>query len=435
MAKVIVMPKLGLTMKEGTIVKWNKNEGDQVNAGEVLLEVASDKLTNEVEAPETGIVRKILAKEDETVPCLKPIAIIAGKDEDISSILEEVGASGISGVAEEKIASTEEFSQKGPSEKRERIKAAPAAKKLAEEKGIDLSLIKGSGPDGRIVIKDVEDYIENVKSGIKISPVASKIAEDKGINPAKISKEGRIMKADVLAFGEAGKEPEEKTVKLTTMRKTIASRMSESWSISPRVTYTIPVDTTAIKDLRAKLNLKLASKGIKISYNHIIMKVCAKVLMEFPEINASLSEDMLTLHPHVNIGIAVAIDEGLVVPNIKNCEIKSLTEIAEETEKCIEAARNGKLTIDDMTGGTFTITNLGAFGIRSFSPIINQPELAILGINAIVDTPVAINGNIEIRPMMNLSLTADHRIVDGVLAARFLQRITESLENPYMLLL
>jgi len=445
MAKIIVMPKLGLTMKEGTIVKWNKIEGDMVSAGEVLLEVATDKLTNEVEAAESGVVRKILAKEDEVVECLMPIAIIAGKDEDISAVLKEAGAAEEPAAA----AAVEKKAEAAPAEtardKGERVKAAPAAKKLAEEKGIDLSLVKGSGPSGRIVLKDVEDYMENAKSGAKVSPMAAKIAQELNVNIDEIGKEGRVMKADVLAYANKGKAVEapaapeasakaEETIKLTPMRKTIASRMGESWTTSPRVTYNIPFDTTAMKDLRAKLNPALKDKGIKISFNHIIMKVCAKVLMEFPSINGSLSGDILTIHPHVNMGIAVGLDAGLLVPNVKDCDTKSLAEIAVDTERCIESARTGKLTMDDMTGGTFTITNLGAFGIRSFSPIINQPELAILGINAIVDTPVVVNGQIVIKPMMNLSLTADHRIIDGLLAAKFLQRVTECLENPFMLL-
>ncbi len=190
-----------------------------------------------------------------------------------------------------------------------------------------------------------------------------------------------------------------------------------------------------MSDFRAKVNPMLKEQGIKISFNHILMKACAKVLMEMPSINASLAGDMLTIHPAANIGLAVGLDAGLVVPNVKNCDAKSLSEIAALTDKLVAAARDNKLTMEDMTGGTFTITNLGAYGITSFSPIINQPELAILGVNAIVDTPVVVEGQIVIKPMMNLSLTADHRIVDGVLAAKFLQKLTLYLENPCMLLL
>lgn len=440
MAKIVKMPKLGLTMTEGTIVKWNKKEGEAVAAGEVLLEVATDKLTNEVEADESGVVRKILAQEDETVECLKPIAIIAAADEDISAILEEAGAGAEAGAEAENALTAPEKPEEPANVKPEgRVMAAPAAKKLALDKGIDISLVTGTGPNGRIVSKDVEDYLENEKTRIKVSPVAAKIAQELNINVDEIGKEGRIMKADVLGFANKGVAAPgaavEETVKLSQMRKTIASHMSSSWAASPRVTFNIPVDTTAMSDFRSKANPKLKEQGVKISFNHIIMKACAKVLMEMPSINASLAGDMLTIHPAANIGLAVGLDEGLVVPNVKNCDAKYLSEIAVETDKHVAAARDNKLTMEDMTGGTFTITNLGAYGITSFSPIINQPELAILGVNAIVDTPVVVDGQIVIRPMMNLSLTADHRIVDGVLAAKFLQKLTLYLENPCMMLL
>jgi len=322
-----------------------------------------------------------------------------------------------------------------------RVIAAPAAKKLAKEKDIDISLVKGTGPNGRIVVKDVEEYIENGKVRTKVSPVAEKLAQELNVNVDEIGKEGRVMKSDVLRFANkdmaspyAHPVKAEETVKLNPMRKTISSRMSASWSISPRVTYTKPVDTTAMKDFRARVNPKIKEQGIKISFNHIIMKVCAKVLMEMPTINASLDGDTLTIHPAANIGLAVGLDSGLLVPNVKNCDTRSLSGIAVETEKLIADVRENKLIMDDMVGGTFTITNIGAYGITNFSPIINQPELAILGVNAIVDTPVVLGGQIVIRPMMNLSLTADHRIVDGVLAAKFLQRVAEYLEDPYMLL-
>jgi pyruvate dehydrogenase E2 component (dihydrolipoamide acetyltransferase) len=441
MAKIVKMPKLGLTMTEGTIVKWNKKEGEAVDAGEVLLEVATDKLTNEVQADESGVVRKILAQEDETVECLKPIAIIAAADEDISAILEEAGA-GAEAPAAAGVAGIEapEKPEEPANDKPEgRVIAAPAAKKLALEKGIDISLVAGTGPNGRIVIKDVEDYLENEKTRIKVSPVAAKIAQELNINVDEIGKEGRVMKADVLGYANKGVAAAgaaaEETVKLSQMRKTIAAHMSSSWATSPRVTFNIPVDTTAMRDFRAKANPMLKEQGIKISFNHILMKACAKVLMEMPAINGSLAGDMLTIHPAANIGLAVGLDEGLVVPNVKNCDAKSLSEIAALTDKLVAAARGNKLTMEDMTGGTFTITNLGAYGITSFSPIINQPELAILGVNAIVDTPVVVEGQIVIKPLMNLSLTADHRIVDGVLAAKFLQKLTLYLENPCMLLI
>ena len=223
-------------------------------------------------------------------------------------------------------------------------------------------------------------------------------------------------------------------MKVNPLRRSIAANMSASWATSPRVTYTHPVDVTAMKDLRAKLKDGLKEQGIKLTYNHIIMKVVAKALTEFPDINASFAGNMLTRHIHVNMGLAVAKGDGLIVPNVKSCEEKSLAEIAKETEALIEATRFGKIAMEDMTGGTFTISSLGPYGITNFSPIINQPELAILGVCDMVDTPVVRDGQIVIRSMMNLCLTADHRVIDGVMASKFLKRICELLENPYLLL-
>ena len=305
-----------------------------------------------------------------------------------------------------------------------------AAKKLVDLIGADFIVSVGRG-----ISKDVE-------GGIKL---AEELAAELGVDVSKLDVQGRVMKADVLAAAGVGaaaapaaeaaaavESNDEKPVKVNPLRRSIAANMTNSWHTSPRVTYTRPVEVTAMKDLRAKLKDGLKEQGIKLTYNHILMKVVAKALTEFPDVNASFADNMLTRHKHVNMGLAVAKGDGLIVPNVKNCEEKSLAQIAQETEALIEATRTGKLGMEDMTGGTFTISSLGPYGITSFSPIINQPELAILGVCDMVDTPVVRNG--EIRTMMNLSLTADHRVIDGVMASKFLKRIAELLENPYMLL-
>jgi len=436
MANIVAMPKLGLTMTEGTIAKWYKNVGDAIQKGDVLFEVATDKLTNEIESDYSGVVLKLCAEEGDSIPCTEPVAYIGVAGEKI----EDNAEAAIQDVkVDENVTKVEktETSIKTKREKGTYVLASPLAKKLAAVKEFDIADIEGTGPNGRVVAKDVENYVAG--SNVKMSPTAAKMAKEFGVDVEAMYHGDRLMKADILGSMNSVKAPAaevqaEKTIKLTPMRKTIASRMSESWTTSPRVTYNRPVDTTAMKDLRSKLNPVLKEQGVKISFNHILMKVCAKVLLEMPTINASLAGDMLTLHPHVNMGLAVGLDTGLLVPNLKNCDTKSLSVIAAETEKLIAAARDGKLSMDDMVGGTFTITNLGAYGISTFSPIINQPELAILGVNAIVETPVVVNGEIVIKPLMNLSLTADHRVIDGLLAAKFLQRVAEYLENPYMLL-
>lgn len=447
MALEILMPKLGLTMTEGTIEEWKFKEGDAVKKGDILFSVATDKLTNDVEAEADGILLKILLPEGETASCKAVIGYIGQAGEVVPTAgenkieaPEETRPDNI-GIQAEKTAA------RAPGAP---VLASPAAKKLAKEKGIDLASIPGTGPKGRITLEDVEAYLAKPQpaegeAGQKTSPMAAKLAAELGVDVSKLDVQSRVMKADVLAaagVGAAAPAPaapaqgsnDLSPVKVNPLRRSIAANMSASWTTSPRVTYTHPVDVTAMKELRAKLKDGLKEQGIKLTYNHILMKVVAKALTEFPDINASFSNNMLTRHIHVNMGLAVAKGDGLIVPNVKNCEEKSLSEIAKETEALIEATRSGKIAMEDMTGGTFTISSLGPYGITNFSPIINQPELAILGVCDMVDTPVVRDGQIVIRPMMNLCLTADHRVIDGVMASKFLKRICELLENPYLLL-
>ena len=430
MAYIVVMPKLGLTMTEGTIVKWIKSEGEEVQAGEALFEVATDKLVNEIESNQGGVVRKIIIPEGDIVECLKPIAIIAALDEDISSMLKEIGESG----------EVDTPVQVGPKvkqiivdeESKIRVKAAPVAKKLANEKGINLQLVTGTGHAGRIVLKDVEDYIENEKNNTKVSPVAAKLAQELNVNVSEINKDGRVMKEDVLAFASKGTDItiEEKRVKMTPMRKVIASRMHESWIVSPAVTYDIKVDTTNLKRMKDRLK-----DVCKLTYTDLIVKLMSNALLEFPLVNCSVNKEEFIIKNYINIGVAVAVEGGLVVPVIKNVQSKGLKEISESVKDLASKAKAGKLIEEEMSGGTFTITNLGMFGIQSFSPIINQPEVAILGVNTIEDTPVVRNGEIVIKPLMNLSLTADHRAIDGAMAAKFLSKVKKLIEKPEILIL
>lgn len=453
MAQEVLMPKLGLTMTEGTIEEWKYKEGDSVKKGDILFSVATDKLTNDVEAEADGVLLKILLPEGETAPCKAVIAYIGEAGE----VIAEGGASADSTAAQAPASSAAAVPAKAPAATRDPgtpVLASPAAKKLAKEKGVDLALVAGTGPKGRITLEDVEAYLTAPKADepaaeVKTSPLAAKIAEELGVDVSKIQTDGRVMKADVLAAAGvctaapaaeaapaiSASDNDEPPVKVNPLRRSIAANMANSWHTSPRVTYTFAVDVTAMKALRAKLKDSLKEQGIKLTYNHILMKVVAKALMEFPDVNASFADNMLTRHKHVNMGLAVAKGDGLIVPNVKNADSKSLAEIAKETEALIEATRSGKIDMKDMTGGTFTISSLGPYGVRSFSPIINQPELAILGVCDIVDTPIVCNGEIVIRPMMNLCLTADHRVVDGVMASKFMKRVVELLENLYLLLI
>jgi pyruvate dehydrogenase E2 component (dihydrolipoamide acetyltransferase) len=432
MADVIVMPKLGLTMKEGKIAKWHKNEGDEVNEGETLLEVATDKLTNEVEANKSGFIRKLLAKEGDVIPCLEPIAIIGNKDEDISSLLSQ------STVKAEKEDSVKTSSNKQEVEKKtnqsKRVNVSPIAKKLAQEKGIDIADVVGTGPQGRITKNDVEKYLE-VKGKVKTSPMAEKAASELNVKLSDINKDGRIMKQDVLDFNKKRKlleaaNPIDERVPMTEMRKVIARRMSQSWEISPAVTYDIKVDITNLRRLKNEL------KDIyKVTYTDLLVKILSKSLLDFPLLNCSIDGEELIYRNYANIGVAVAIDNGLVVPVVKYANVKGLKEISSKIKELVFKAKNNELSTDDLTEGTFTITNLGMYGIDSFSPIINQPEVAILGVSTIVETPVLQNGNIINKPFMKLSLTADHRAVDGAVAAQFLYKIKQYTEKPEMLIL
>lgn len=436
MGTLVVMPKLGLTMAEGEIEKWHKKEGEDIKEGEILFDVTTDKLTNEIESKVSGVVRKILATEGETVECLKAVAIIADADEDISALLKEADADKDGSETENDSREVnEEAHKEDKSTIREgRIKISPAAKKLVLENALDFEIITGTGPDGRIVIEDVKKYIENNK--IRVSPTASKLSKDLNIDLKEINVDGRIMKADVLAFSSsrssvvnAGDYTEEK-VEMSPMRKVISARMSESWITSPAVTYDIKVDTSNLKELKNDF------KDIcRITYTDLLIKIVSKVLLQFPLLNCYIDGKQLIMRNYVNMGVAVALEQGLIVPVIKYANNKGLEEISTEVKDLAQRAKSNELGSDSIKGGTFTITNLGMFGIEYFSPIINQPEVAILGVNKITETPVVENGEIVIKPLMNLSLTADHRAVDGSVAAQFLATLKKYIEKPELLLL
>lgn len=440
MAKVVVMPKLGLTMTEGTISAWKKKEGDAVNEGEALFEVETDKLTNTIEATASGILRSILVGEGQTVSCLEPIAIIAAADEDISGLAGAVPAASQTPEA----AQTEAAPPAAAAVRThgERTLASPAAKKLAKELGIDIAAVKGTGPKGRVTEEDVKNYKPAApgpaapgKSAGKASPLAAKVAADIGLALEQLDGHGRILAADILKYLEDTREKaadaaREETVPMSGMRKAIAKNMLNSHMTSPTVTFNLSVDMTAIKHYREQLK----AENINVSYTDLLVKFTAKALTEFPLLNCSVEDNKIIYKHYVNMGVAVALDNGLVVPNITDADKKSLTEISAELKELARLAREGGLTMEKLRGGTFTITNLGMYGIESFSPIINQPEVAILGVTMMEDRAVVRNGEIVIRPMMTLSLTADHRVADGSVAASFLRRIKCLLESPALML-
>ena len=439
MAKVIVMPKLGLTMTEGTVSKWLKKVGDAVNEGEPLFEVETDKLTNTIEASASGVLRHLFADEGATVPVLDKVAIIAAADEDISSL---IGAAAPAAVPAAPAFAAQTVSAAPAKSAVGRVVASPAAKKLAKEKGIDLTLVTGTGPNGRITEDDVKKYkptpaapVQLAEPAVKASPLAARVAADLGIDLKELGGHGRVLAEDILKYlentREKAEEPKrEETVLMNGMRKAIARNMLNSHMTSPTVTFNLSVDMSQMKLYREQLK----ANEIKVSYTDLLVKFVAKALTEYPLLNCSVEDDRIIYKHYVNMGVAVALDNGLVVPNVRDADKKSLTEISAEVKALAKLAREGGLPMEKLRGGTFTITNLGMYSIESFTPIINQPEVAILGVTTMEDRVVVRNGEMVIRPMMTLSLTADHRVVDGSVAAEFLKRVKTLMENPAVML-
>lgn len=432
MAGFIVMPKMGLTMTKGMLTNWRKKEGDLVNKGDILFDVETDKITNKVEAQRSGVLRKILV-DKETVNVFTPVGIIGTADEDISELLKEaakeLGKEDIQTVEAPKEAEKPAPARQGG----ERVKISPRAKKIAKDLNVDYNLVTGTGPDGAITEEDIRKFAEGPKA--KASPTAAVLADQLGVDIHKIEKDNRIMKADVIKYKideslAKYAEPREDRQPMSNMRKIIAERMLHSVQTSPTVTYNIKVDTSAMKRLRDELMDKL-----KVSYTDMLVKIVSHVLLDFPLLNSTLDGNEIITRNYVNMGVAVALQAGLVVPVIKFANVKGLKEISSEIKNLSERAKTNDLLPDELTGGTFTISNLGMFGIESFTPIINQPEVAILGVNAINKESVVVNDELVIKPMMNLSLTADHRVVDGAVAAEFLAKLKEYLEKPGLLLL
>ena len=435
MAVSLIMPKAGLNMTEGTMGTWYKKEGDYIEAGEKIYDIKTDKLTNDVLCEEPGYLLKIIAGEGEVVPIFQMVGIMGEQGEDISGLLAEAGAP--AGEAAAEAAGEEKAEEAAPVKRGGRVIASPAAKKLAREKGIDIANVKGTGPNGRIVLFDIINYKEEPKSekkAPKASPMAKIEAAAAGIDLADVPAKGRIMKKDVRSFLEASyadTAEREETIPMTPMRRIIGERMFESVRIAPTVTYNTSFDTTALARVRNSLK-----PTKKVTYTDMLVMIVAKALMEFPMVNCRVGEDCFVLNHYVNMGVAVAVDNGLLVPVIKDAHIKTLSEISDSVKDLAARAKNNTLSGDDITGGTFTITNLGMFGIETFSPIINQPESAILGVNTIKEELyLKEDGTVGSRPMMQLSLTADHRAIDGALAAQFLQRVKELAESPALLIL
>ncbi len=438
MIREVVMPKLGQTMEEASIEAWRVKEGDTVQKGDILLEINTDKAALEVEAFYPGVVKKLLYGKGDTVPCNAVIAFV-GDPGDV--VTDEMVAQALAGA--KALAATEAPAAAPPAPAPAaapvaahttvpnlespvgRTFSSPRARRAATERRIPLEVLRGSGPNGRIVEADVLADAQRL-SALRISPTAMELAFQRGVDVTRLKGsgiDGRIMAADVEKAPPAGG----RRVPLTPMRRIVAQRMALSKSTIPHFYLTLDVDMTALVDLRRELQ---ASTGRKLSFNDFIIRAAALAFAEVPEMNVAWADGALLLRAEVNIGLAVGLEGGLIVPVVRNCESKSLLEINQATESLIAKARNKRLTPDDYEGGCFTISNLGMFGVDSVLPIINPGEVAILGIGRIAKRPVVVDDGLAIRQMATLVLACDHRLVDGVIAARFFQRLAELLQAP-----
>ncbi|WP_188455010.1 dihydrolipoamide acetyltransferase family protein [Virgibacillus oceani] len=438
MAKEVFMPKLSSTMEVGTLLQWFKEEGESVEIGEPLFEIMTDKINIEVESYEEGTLLKKYYQLDDEIPVNTVIAYIGEESEAVPKD-PPVGNDQEGSMEERESSSTTEATETESNVKESqsnKVRATPSARRVARENEISLHSIQGSGPKGRIQEQDVAEMVSQTETKLS-TPLAEKIAKDKGINLHNVQGTGsrnKITKADVIGHDTASSDEPER-IQLKGLRKAVAAKMLESARSIPHVTLTTDVDMTKAMEMRqALLPIIEEQTGYRLSYTEIIMKTTAHVLGSHPYVNASLIENEIILNKSVHLGLAVAVENGLIVPSIQHAEAKGLAELTVMSKTLGKKARNNQLTPEEMSGSTFTISNLGMYAIDGFTPIINPPETAILGVGRIVRKPVAIDNAMEIRPMMVLSLSFDHRAIDGAPAAAFLTELKECLESPYGLL-
>jgi len=443
----ITMPRLSDTMEEGTLVKWRVKEGDKIASGDILADVETDKATMELQSFDDGVVAKIALQEGQVTKVGGLILVLATDGEDVPEAAKAAASGGDAPAAKPAPApeaKKEEPRQAQPAEEapapiprcppqtkttpREdddsdaansgKIRVSPLARRIAEDKGIDLSKIKGTGPDGRIIKRDVQAVIDGKPAGD--APAAAAPAAKA---PAAVPPQPKL---------------ESKTVTVSNMRKTIAKRLLESKTTIPHFTVTVQADVEELGKLRGTLNKQLASQGVKLSVNDFIVRACALALLQHPVVNSSWTDAGIQLHGSVNIGVAVALPEekggGLVVPTLPATHTLGLRQISKLTRELADKARTKGLSVDEMSGGTFTISNLGPWNVDHFEAIINPPQAAILAVGAAIEQPVVKNGQIVVGQRMSLTLSADHRIIDGATAAVFVNTVKDLLENPATLL-
>jgi pyruvate dehydrogenase E2 component (dihydrolipoamide acetyltransferase) len=434
MATQVIMPKLSPTMEEGQLSRWLKKEGDKVSMGEPLAEIDTDKATMEMQALGSGVLRKILIQEGESAPLGQLIAIIGEPDEDISAIASKAAPAAkpaapaapepaeAEAATDKKSADAEAVSGNGKEPGKAqttsgRLIVSPLAARMAAESGIDLRSVAGSGPGGRIIKRDVEDLM------------AGQPAEGPGAQTGQTHLRAvenlPVQKSATAAASAYRDQP------ATEMRRTIAKRLVTSLGPVPHFFLTTEIEMDRAAEMRKGINE--LDPDLKISVNDIIIKVAAAALMQNPQVNASFQDKIVRYYEQADIGVAVAIDEGLITPIVRAADQKSLSEIASEVRDLAERARNRKLKPEEYLGATFSVSNLGMFGVDEFTAIINPPEAAILAVGAMTPKPVVRNNEIVIRQMMRVTMSCDHRVVDGATGAKFLQTFKKILENPLFL--
>ena len=454
--KTVEMPKMGDTMEEGKILRWIKHEGDAVKKGESLAEVETDKVNIEIEAFASGVLRKILVPEGNSAPIGAGIALIGAPDEPLPESIAGNGAGststaagainrGPAGQAATKtpfassspVATLETIPQAAavtitsaptPSDTQGRIFISPLARRFAEEQQVDYTRIRGTGPNGRIIKMDIEAALSQAALPMPAGAPPVPVAPPTPAAPVSIP----IAEPTPVPV-EAGEFVE---IPLTSMRRTIARRLSQSMQTAPHFYVTSVIDTGKLAELRKQINAYAATdpSPVKVSFNDLIIKAVARALVRMPQVNVSFAEDRLIQKKQVHVGMAVALEQGLIVPVIHNADQRGILDIARESQRLAEAARTGKLRPEEFSGGTFTVSNLGMFDVDSFTAVINPPESAILAVGSITPTPVVVDGQVVVRDRMKVTLSSDHRAIDGATAARFLQEVKRLLEEPFGLL-
>src|SRR5216684_5228902 len=440
MATEVRLPQFGMGMQEGKVLRWFKHEGDQVREGDPLCELETEKANVEVPAPAGGILSQIVAQVGATIPVFEILGVLAAAGEPAPPRRSVVagkkdGTARSAGAAPVNIAITSEVGSRGP-------QVTPLARRVAKEHGIELNGVTGTGPGGRITDHDVRRLIdERTKASVsataaaprnvQIEPRARRLALQHQIDLSRLAGSGpggRITEQDVRLFLAPSSGGREQIIPLTGKRGVIARRMTESLQSSAQLTLTTEANVTVLVRQR-----KAPNEQPDLTYNELLIKASALALRKHPRLNSTVVGQEIHVLPEIHVGLAVALDDGLVVPVVRNADQKPLAIIANEVRELIERARAGKLMMAEITGGTFTVTNLGGFGITSFTPIINPPEAAILGVGCIVDRLVRRDSDMVWQQMMGLSLTVDHRVVDGAPAAAFLKTLCELLERPEFL--